>query len=86
MSIWRRHELVCVEVVELITDYLEGAMSRSQRRRLEAHFAGCDHCGEYLEQIRTTIRLTGRLRSEDLTPRMRADLILLYRRWRSQEA
>jgi anti-sigma factor RsiW len=76
-----RSELVCQEVVELVTDYLEGTLSRSERRRFEAHLAGCEHCSEYLAQIRTTIRLTGRLRSEDLTPRMREDLTALYRRW-----
>jgi anti-sigma factor RsiW len=39
-------------MVELITDYLEGALTRSQRRRFEAHLAGCEHCSEYLEQMR----------------------------------
>lgn len=80
----RKDELVCQQVVELVTDYLEGALSRSQRRRFEAHLAGCEHCGEYLEQMRATIRLTGRLRAEDLTPEMREDFAALYRRWRSE--
>ena len=44
----RNNELVCREMVELITDYLEGGLSRSQRRRFEAHLAGCEHCTEYL--------------------------------------
>lgn len=69
----------------MVTDYLEGALSRAQRRRLEAHLAGCEHCGEYLRQIRATIRLTGALRSEDLTPRMREELTEVYRRWRAEE-
>lgn len=81
---WSRGELVCQEVVELVTDYLEGALSRSQRRRLEAHLAGCEHCTEYLEQMRATIRLTGRLRAEDLTPEMQEELTEIYRRWRSE--
>lgn len=80
----REDELVCQQVVELITDYLEGALSRSQRRRFEAHLEGCEHCTEYLAQMRATIRLTGRLRSEDLTPEMREDFTELYRRWRSE--
>ncbi len=82
---WSRNELVCQEVVELITDYLEGALSRSQRRRFEAHLAGCEHCTEYLQQMRATIRLTGRLRAEDLTPAMREEFTELYRRWRAEE-
>jgi len=75
---------VCQEVVELITDYLEDALPRAQRRRLEAHLADCEHCTEYLEQMRATIRLTGRLREEDLTPEMREEFGELYRRWREE--
>jgi anti-sigma factor RsiW len=81
---WSRSELACQQVVEMITDYLEGALSRSQRRRLEAHLAGCEHCSEYIEQMRATIRLTGRLRAQDLTPEMREELTDIYRRWRSE--
>jgi len=82
--IFRRRIPVCQEMVELITDYLEGAMPRSQRRGFEAHLAGCEHCTEYLEQIRTTILLSGRLRSEDLTPAMREEFSALFERWRSE--
>lgn len=81
---WRREELVCRQVVELITDYLEGALSRSQRQRLEAHLSACEHCSEYLEQMRATIRLTGSLKPDDLTPAMRDEFTALYRRWRSE--
>jgi anti-sigma factor RsiW len=81
----RHKELVCQEMVELITDYLEGGLSRGQRRRFEAHLAKCEHCTEYLEQMRTTIRLTGGLRTEDLTPEMSAEFAALYQRWRSEE-
>ncbi len=61
------------------------ALSRSQRRRFEAHLAGCEHCTEYLEQMRATIRLTGGLQSEDMTPEMREEFPTLYRRWRAEE-
>ncbi|MGD0454793.1 MAG: zf-HC2 domain-containing protein [Solirubrobacteraceae bacterium] len=81
---WSRNELACQEMVELITDYLEGALTRSQRRRFEAHLAGCEHCTEYLQQMRATIRLTGRVRAEDMTPAMREEFTALYRRWRSE--
>jgi anti-sigma factor RsiW len=82
---WHRNELACVEMVELITDYLEGALPRSQRRRFEAHLAACENCTEYLQQMRATIRLTGRLAAEDLTPAMREEFTELYRRWRAEE-
>jgi anti-sigma factor RsiW len=82
---WKRDQLVCRQVVELVSDYLEGALPRSERRRFEAHLAGCEHCTEYLEQMRATIRLTGRLTPEDLTPHMREEFSALYRRWRSED-
>jgi len=81
-----KHGLACdnLEAVELVTDYLEGSLSRSARRRFEAHLAGCPHCTEYLAQMRETISLTGRLEPEDLTPQMREEFTDLYRRWRSE--
>jgi anti-sigma factor RsiW len=81
----RRNPLVCRQVVELVTDYLDGSLPRSQRRRFEAHLAGCPHCTEYLEQMRATIRLAGRIAAEDLTPEMEHDLTDVYRRWRAEE-
>ena len=78
--------LVCQEVVELVTDYLEGSLSAADHRRFEAHLADCPHCTEYLAQIRETIRLSGRVEPEDLTPAMRTDLTDLYRRWRAEDA
>ncbi len=79
---WRRDELVCQEMVELITDYIEGGLTRSQRKRFQAHIAGCEHCAEYLEQMRATIRVTGMLRVDDLTPAMREEFAVFYRSWR----
>jgi anti-sigma factor RsiW len=72
-------------MVELITDYLEGTMPRSQRRRFEAHLAGCENCSEYLRQMRVTISASGRLREEDLTPEMREEFGSMFRRWQSGE-
>ncbi len=53
--------LSCQELVELVTDYLEGALSPADLRRFEDHIAGCDGCTEYLAQFRRTIELTGTL-------------------------
>ncbi len=67
----------------MVTDYLEGALSRADRRRLEAHLADCPHCTEYLRQMRATIRLTGMLAPADFTPEMSEDFSALFRRWRA---
>jgi anti-sigma factor RsiW len=80
-----RKELACQQIVELITDYLEGSLSRSQHRRFEAHLAGCENCTEYLKQIRATIAASGQLRAEDLTPEMREEFGAIFRRWHSEQ-
>ena len=86
MRLLPRRDLVCQQAVELVTDYLEGALPRRARRRFEAHLTGCPHCTEYLAQMRETIRLTGRLTPEDLSPQQRDEFVDLYRRWRAEEA
>jgi anti-sigma factor RsiW len=80
----RPQDMVCQRVVELVTDYLEDRLSRADRRRFDAHLAGCPHCTEYLAQLRATIALVGRITPADLTPPMRAELITIYRRWQQE--
>jgi anti-sigma factor RsiW len=77
----RRRDIVCQQAVELVTDYLEGALSPRDRARFEAHLAGCPHCTEYLEQIRATIAALGRIEPEELAPQARDELVALYRSW-----
>ncbi len=83
MMFRRERELVCQQAVELVTDYIEGAMSRADRRRFEAHLSSCPNCTAYLGQMRTTIQLTGQLRSEELPWEVREELVELYSQWRS---
>ena len=65
--VWRRRtDLLCVEFVEVVTEYLEGAMAARDRVRLESHLSACPGCTRYLAQIRITIDLTGRLTEHDV--------------------
>lgn len=73
----------CCELVELVTDYLEGALSPRQHARFEHHIAGCDGCTAYLEQMREAIRLTGTLREQQISPDARAALLHAFRGWAS---
>ncbi|HEX6393809.1 MAG TPA: zf-HC2 domain-containing protein [Acidimicrobiales bacterium] len=73
-----------MEVVELVTEYLEGALSRVDRRRFEVHLSGCPHCGEFLRQMQMTIAITGELRVDDLSPELQQDFMALFRYWRSE--
>jgi anti-sigma factor RsiW len=84
MSQLRLEPLPCREVVELVTDYLEGALSRRDRRRIERHLAGCPHCSAYLAQMRETLRLTGGLVPEDLPPEIQREFEEIYRNWESR--
>ncbi len=74
--------LTCKEVVELISDYIEGTLPDDTRRRLEEHLAGCDGCTHYVEQVRETIRLTGKAEEQTLTPEDRSELLRLFRDWK----
>ena len=75
--------MTCRTLVELLTDYLEDALPDDERVLLEAHLAECEACTRYLAQVRTTIRLTGMLREEDLAPDAREALLGVYRAWRT---
>ena len=76
-------DLTCVKIVELVTEYLEGGLSSHDRERFEEHLGYCDWCVTYLEQIRQTIETAGRLREEDLDPKLQDALIEAFRGWRS---
>lgn len=80
----RRRSMACRDAVEAVTAYLEGAMSPGDRARFERHLGGCDHCSAYLEQIRTTIELTGRIEPDDLTPEARDALLTVFRSWATE--
>lgn len=85
LAVRPRRSLTCQQAVELVTGYLEGTLTRSQRRRFETHVAGCPDCPEYLAQMRAVIALAGSVTPDDLTPRMRSEFISIYRRWRADE-
>lgn len=73
--------LTCREVVELLSDYLDGALEDDLRRTVERHLAACEGCDRALAQVRETIRLTGMLREEHLTPEQEATFRDAFRGW-----
>ena len=78
-----RKGIACQQAVELVSEYLDGTLRRRDRRRLEAHLRACGNCAAYLDQIRATIELTGRITPDDLSPEAREELTELYRAWRA---
>jgi len=75
-------DLTCKELVELVTAYHEGALSAHDRQRFEEHVVFCDGCTSYLDSMRRTIEVTGRLTEDDLLPEMERELLATFRDWR----
>jgi anti-sigma factor RsiW len=76
------HELICQEIVEVITDYLEHAMDAELRTSFEAHLDTCPHCTHYVEQMTAMIRVSGTIGAESLSPEFQAGLLAAFRNWR----
>jgi anti-sigma factor RsiW len=75
-------DLTCREMVELMNDYLEGALAEGERARFEAHLSICDPCTTYLAQVRQTIWLAGKITEESLPPLVRDELLQAFRDWK----
>jgi anti-sigma factor RsiW len=78
-------ELTCQELVELVTDYLEHALSPAEQARFEAHLAGCRGCRTYVEQMRLTIQAVGAVPEETIPSDARDTLLAAFRHWKQDE-
>jgi predicted anti-sigma-YlaC factor YlaD len=77
--------LTCEELVDLVTDYLEEKLPLAEHERFEAHLGTCPGCRTYLDQIRTTIRVTGSLTEESIPTEARDRLLDSFRDWKRGE-
>lgn len=73
--------LVCRQVVELLTAFLEGALTPEERRRVQAHLDVCGNCMRYLEQMRQTVGFLRGLGANGVTPEITQDLLVKFRAW-----
>ena len=74
-------QLSCQELVELVTEYLDGALTEEDRRRFDHHLSTCDGCRAYVDQIRETIRVAGEVTPADLSPEAERALLQAFRDW-----
>ena len=74
--------LDCNEIVELVTEYLEGAMDDRTMGAFETHLSICDGCRRYVDQIRLTIETSGALPGSPLSPHAEAALLEAFRSFR----
>jgi hypothetical protein len=84
MSVAIPSALSCKDLVELVTEFLEGTLPRDERTRFEMHVAACAGCGAYLRQMRDTLRVTGRLTEDALPARAQEDLLRAFRSWKKK--
>jgi anti-sigma factor RsiW len=74
--------LSCRELVELVTEYLEGTMPLDQRLAFEQHVAICPPCRGYLEEIRHVVDVAGELTEETIPPLARDAMLSVFRTWK----
>lgn len=74
--------LTCRELVELVTEYLEGSLTPDERARFEDHIMTCPPCRSHLDQMRHTIDLIGQIPEESLPPQVETDLLEAFRGWK----
>jgi hypothetical protein len=75
-------DLTCRELVELVTEYLDGTLAQGERDRFEQHVILCDGCAFHLDQMRTTIAVTGSLTEDSVTPEAQESLLRVFREWK----
>jgi len=75
-------DLTCFDAVAFVSDYLDGALPRRARRRLERHLRNCDACAAYLDQMRASIDATGTVGPDDLSPETLEGIVALFERYR----
>lgn len=76
-----RKEISCKELVEIVTEYLEGTLAPIERQLFEEHLVICEGCRNYLDQMRITLHLVGKLDEEDLPLPDRENIVNLFREW-----
>lgn len=79
----QKRMLTCQEMVELVTDYLEGRLDDVSRQRFEAHVAECAACVLYIEQMRETIAALGHIPAETVSAEAEQELVAAFREWRA---
>jgi len=82
MATPEKTDITCQEVVELVTDYLEGALPINERLDFERHLVWCSWCRDYLDHMRTTIELTGRPDESEPPSPLKEQLLDAFRDWR----
>lgn len=79
-------EMTCRQMVELVTDYLEGRLGAADRTRFEAHLEMCEGCQAYVAQMRALVGEMGGTPPVELPPALQRDLLAAFRDWRADRS
>ena len=74
-------EMACIELVERVTEYLEGALSPEELERLRAHLSSCDGCRAHVEQVRGAVHVLEATPKERLSAGAEDELVEMFRGW-----
>jgi anti-sigma factor RsiW len=74
-------DITCREVLELLTEYLEGALAPAVEMAVSTHLDGCEGCRRYLEQFNASIDATSELREDTVPADVRESLLAAFRSW-----
>ena len=77
-------EIVCRELVELVTPYLEDVLPPAERAAIDVHLAACDGCHTYVEQMRQTIQAVGHVPADPITSQTRDEVLAIFRAWQRE--
>jgi len=86
MTVRAPSQMTCRELVRIVTEYLEGTLPLEDRTRLETHLVFCDWCVDYIDQMRNTLTVAGKLREEDVPPEAEAELLRAFRDWKRRQS
>jgi predicted anti-sigma-YlaC factor YlaD len=73
----------CQELVELVTDYLEGTLPARDQARLDAHLSACEACTMYIEQMKETLRIMGAIEPEQVSDAAYSELSAVFAAWKA---
>jgi putative zinc finger protein len=76
-------DMSCSEIVELVTEYVEGGLSTADRDRFEEHIGFCTPCLTYLDQMRQTVAGIGEVEADELPPELQSSLVEAFRDWKA---
>lgn len=79
------HEISCKELVDLVADYMDEAISDDARAKFEQHLSECGYCSAYVQQMHLTVKLTNKLTEPEADQPAPDELMNIFRKWKQEQ-